>query len=164
MWNLLGVSAFERELLLLKVKRLWNFGSVSKNKRRHKKRHGHNNEFWCLKRIAGPTNHVRRPFYSFQTSKLDIVAVSFFFDASFRWNFFFDFHLTLTANKSGLKPSKLKNYNIFGILRTSAFSWYTLFTKQCLGHTSGKHWEKSVFVSRVLIKNRAFQQGALYCT
>jgi len=29
MWNLLGVSAFERELLLLKVKR--NFGSVSKN-------------------------------------------------------------------------------------------------------------------------------------
>ena len=43
-----------------------------------KKRHGHNIQFWGLKRIAGPTNHVRRPFYSFQTSKLDIVAVSFF--------------------------------------------------------------------------------------
>ena len=34
---------------------------------------------------------------------------------------------TLTANNSGLKPSKLKNYNIFGMLRTSAFSWYTPF-------------------------------------
>ena len=35
-----------------------------------------------------------------------------------------NFHPTLTANNSGLKPSKLKNYNIFGILRTPAFSWY----------------------------------------
>ena len=34
---------------------------------------------------------------------------------------------TLTANNSGLKPSKLKNYHIFGKPRTSAFSWYTLF-------------------------------------
>ena len=34
----------------------------------------------------------------------------------------------------------------------------------CLGHTSGKHWENCVFVSRVFIKNRAFQQGALYRT
>ena len=33
----------------------------------------------------------------------------------------------LTANNSGLKPSKLENYNIFGMLWTSAFSWYTLF-------------------------------------
>ena len=91
-----------------------------------KKRHGHNNEFWCLKRIPGPPNHVRRPWYSFQSSKLDIVAVSFFFNASFPWNFFFNFDLTLTANNSGLKPLKLENYHIFGILRTSAFSWYTL--------------------------------------
>ena len=34
---------------------------------------------------------------------------------------------TLTANKSGLKHSKLKNYHIIGIPRTSAFSWYTPF-------------------------------------
>ena len=34
----------------------------------------------------------------------------------------------------------------------------------CLGHTSGKHREKCVFVSRVFIKNRPFQQGALYRT
>ena len=41
--------------------------------------------------------------------------------------FLFNFHPTLTANKFGLKLSKLKSYNIFGILRTSAFSWYTPF-------------------------------------
>ena len=38
---------------------------------------------------------------------------------------FFNFHPTLTANNSGSKPSKLKNYHIFGIPPTSAFSWYT---------------------------------------
>ena len=43
-----------------------------------KKRHGHNFEFWGLKRIARPANHVWRPCYSFQTPKIDIVAVSFF--------------------------------------------------------------------------------------
>ena len=59
---------------------------------------------------------MRRPCYSFQTSKLNIVAVSSFFDASFPWNFFFNFHQTLTVNNSGLKSSKLENYNIFGIL------------------------------------------------
>ena len=91
------------------------------------KRHGHNFEFWGLKRIARPANHVWRPCYSFQTPKIDIVAVSFFFNAASPENFFFKFHPTLTANNSGLKPSKLKNYHIFGKPRTSAFSWYTLF-------------------------------------
>ena len=43
-----------------------------------KKRHGHNFEFWGLKRIARCPNHVRSPCYSFQTPKIDIVAVSFF--------------------------------------------------------------------------------------
>ena len=92
-----------------------------------KKRHGHNFEFWGLKRIARPANHVWRPCYSFQTPKIDIVAVSFFFNAASPENFFFKFHPTLTANNSGLKPSKLKNYHIFGKPRTSAFSWYTPF-------------------------------------
>ena len=92
-----------------------------------KKRHGHNFEFWGLKRIARPANHVWRPCYSFQTPKIDIVAVSFFFDTASSENFFFKFHPTLTANNSGLKPSKLKNYHIFGMPRTSAFSWYTPF-------------------------------------
>ena len=43
-----------------------------------KKQHSETNEFWGLKRIAGPPNHVRRPCYSFQTQELNIVAVSFF--------------------------------------------------------------------------------------
>ena len=59
-----------------------------------------------------------------QGPKLKIVAVSFFCNASSPLNFFLNFHPTLTANNSGLKPSKLKNYNIFGILRTSALTWY----------------------------------------
>ena len=89
------------------------------------KRHGHNIDFWGLKRIARRPNHVRSPCYSFQTPKIDIVAVSFFLNTASPENFFFKFHPTLTANNSGLKPSKLKNYHIFGMPRTSAFSWYT---------------------------------------
>ena len=34
------------------------------------------------------------------------------------------FEWTLEADNYGLKPLNLKNYNIFGILRTSPFSWY----------------------------------------
>ena len=37
---------------------------------------------------------------------------------------------TLTANNSGLKPSKLKNYHIFRKPWTSAFRWYTLDTSE----------------------------------
>ena len=62
-----------------------------------KKRHGHNNEFWCLKRIAGPTNHVRRPCYSCQAQEINIVAVSFFCDASIPAKKFSEFDHTLTA-------------------------------------------------------------------
>ena len=89
-----------------------------------KKRHGHNNEFWALKRIAGPPNHVRRPCYSFQDPKLNIVAVSFFCNARFYWNFFLKFDPTLSAYNYASKTPNLKNYHIFGILRTSAFTWY----------------------------------------
>ena len=71
-------------------------GPSSKIRGVTKKRHGHNFEFWGLKRIAYRPNHVRRPCYSFQTSKLDIVAVSFFFNASYfrgRTSFFGLVHL-----------------------------------------------------------------------
>ena len=61
-------------------------------------------------------NHVRRPGYSFQAPKIEIVAVSFFCDASFAAKFFSEFDPTLTANNYGLKPSNLKNDHIFGIL------------------------------------------------
>ena len=89
-----------------------------------KKRHGHNNEFWGLKRIAGPANHVWRPGYSFQAPKIEIVAVSFFRNASFPAKNFSEFDPTLTANNFGLKPPNLKNYHIFGIARTFSFTWY----------------------------------------
>ena len=89
-----------------------------------KKRHGHNNEFWGLKRIARPANHVWRPGYSFQATEIDIVAVSFFRNARFTYFFLLKFDLALTAHKYGLKPPNLKNYHIFGIARTSAFTWY----------------------------------------
>ena len=58
----------------------------------------------------------------FQDLKLKIVAVLFFFTALSQLIFFFKFDQTLTANNYGLKPSNLKNYHIFGILRTSAFT------------------------------------------
>ena len=37
--------------------------------------------------------------------------------------FFLKFDSTLTADNSGSKPPNLENYHIFGILRTSAFTW-----------------------------------------
>ena len=89
-----------------------------------KKRHGHNNEFWVLKRIAGPPNHVRRPCYSFQDPQINIVAVSFFCDASFPAKNFSEFDLTLTAYNYGLNPPNLENYHIFGMLWTCPFTWY----------------------------------------
>ena len=48
-----------------------------------KKRHGHDNEFWGLKRIAGRPNHVRRPCYSFWLTKIIIDRVLFFCDTPF---------------------------------------------------------------------------------
>ena len=74
-----------------------------------KKRHGHNIDFWGLKRIARSSNMVGRTCYSFQTSKLKIVAVSFFFDtAYFRWriSFFRLIHLwrPITPVKNVTRP------------------------------------------------------------
>ena len=48
-----------------------------------KKRHGHNFQIWGLKRIAWVVNRVDYTGYSFQTSILKIVAVSFFCNASY---------------------------------------------------------------------------------
>ena len=55
---------------------------VPKNKRCQKKRHGHNFEFSGLKRIAGLVHHMSYLGYSFHAQKIEIVAVSFFFDIS----------------------------------------------------------------------------------
>ena len=89
-----------------------------------KKRHGHNFEFWALLLNQRGTNHVGHTLIQFQASKINIVAVSLFCDASFPAKFFSEFDPTLTANSYGLKPPNLKNYHIFGILRTFSFTWY----------------------------------------
>ena len=120
----LGVGVSKGELLLLKVNRLWNFGSVSKIKRCHKKSHGHNFDFSGLKRITGVFHPISYLGYSFQARKIKIVAV-LFFDASSDPFFLWKFYLTLTANNSPLKSRTPQKYHIFGNLRTSAFSrWY----------------------------------------
>ena len=54
-------------------KKKWVRGGVTK------KRHGHNFDFSGLKRIAKVTHRVDNSCYSFQTRKIKIVAVSFFF-------------------------------------------------------------------------------------
>ena len=68
----------------------------------------------------GP-NHVGAMLIQWRRPKFKIVAVSLFFDTAFgckkNWK-------ALEADNYGLKPLNLKNYNIFGILRTSPFSWY----------------------------------------
>ena len=46
-----------------------------------KKRHDHN-FFFGPKQIARPPNHVRRPGYSFQAPKIDILGVTFFCDTT----------------------------------------------------------------------------------
>ena len=74
-----------------------------------KKRHGHNIDFWGLKRIARSSNMVGRTCYSFQTSKLKIVAVSFFLNTTyFRWriSFFRLIHLwrPITPVKNVTRP------------------------------------------------------------
>ena len=67
-----------------------------------KKRYGHNNEFWALPLNQRGTNHVGPTLIPYQSPKLNIVAVSFFRNASSPYNFFLKFDLTLTANNDGL--------------------------------------------------------------
>ena len=74
-----------------------------------KKRHGHNIDFWGLKRIAWSSNMVGRTCYSFRTSKLKIAAVSFFFNTAYfrgRTSFFRLIHLwrPITPVKNVTRP------------------------------------------------------------
>ena len=48
-----------------------------------KKRHGHNFEFWALPRNQRGTNHIEPTLIPWQSSKLKIVAVSFFLTPPF---------------------------------------------------------------------------------
>ena len=72
---------------------------------------------WGLKRIGRLINYVIKQSYSFQGSKIKIVAVSFF-NTAFLTIFFFIFDPISTANKSTLKTARPKKYHIFGILGT----------------------------------------------
>ena len=89
-----------------------------------KKRHGHNNEFWALPLNQRGTNPIGPTLIQWRRSELKIVAVSFSFNPDFGCQQIWKFEWTLEADNYGLKPLNLKNYNIFGILRTSPFSWY----------------------------------------
>ena len=93
-------------------------GCVPANRQCKKKRHGHNFDFFGLKRIARLLNYVEQPCYSFRTKKIKIVAVSFFCNAAFPSIFFLIFDPTSTANNSTLKTARPKKYHIFGILGT----------------------------------------------
>ena len=78
-----------QSLVKIEEKILWRGGVT-------KKRHGHNIDFWAPKRIARPSHMVGTICYSFRSSKLKIVAVLFFFNASYfrgRTSFFGLVHL-----------------------------------------------------------------------
>ena len=124
-----------------------------------KKRHGHNFQFWALSRNQRGTNHIGPTLIPYQSPKLNIVAVSFFltppllriFSSIFTWLWQ---PITQVKNLQNSKTTTFSESSgrqlSHGIPR--------------LGHTGGNHWEKCVFVSRVSIKNRSFQQGALFRT
>ena len=88
-----------------------------------KKRHGHNFQNFGSKSNQRGTMWVSSTLIRFGAEILKIVAVSFFCNTSALLKKKLKFDSTLTADNSGLKPSKLKNSHIFGILRTSAFGW-----------------------------------------
>ena len=88
-----------------------------------KKRHGHNFQNRGLKRIAGVVNPIDYPCYSFQTSNLKIVAVSFFCYAAFPWIFFLKYNSTLTAIHKDLNHQSHHVLHIFWKLRPCSFTW-----------------------------------------
>ena len=109
-----------QSLVKIEEKNLWRGGVT-------KKRHGHNVEFWGPPSNQRGPNMVGSTLIQWQRSKLKIAAVGFFFTPPSPLIFSFKFDLTLTANNYGLKPSKLKNVNIFRNVRTCSFTWFTLF-------------------------------------
>ena len=84
-----------------------------------KKQHSVNIEFLVPKLKLVKNNPIGYIEFEFRASNLKIGRVLFFCNAYF----FFEFDLTSTAYNYGLKPPNLENYHIFGILRTSAFTW-----------------------------------------
>ena len=77
---------------------------------------------------------------------------------------FFNFHPTLTFNNSGLKPSKLKNYHIFGMPRTSAFSWYTPFRSYIWNSPLNQPSKFKKKVTTPRLKNPSTTNPTIYVT
>ena len=88
-----------------------------------KKRHGRNFQNRGLKRIAGVVNPIDYPCYSFQTSNLKIVAVSFFCNAAFSRILFLKITSNLTASHEDLNHQNHHVLHIFWKLRPCSFTW-----------------------------------------
>ena len=73
--------------------------------------------------LYGVVNPIDYPCYSFQTSNLKIVAVSFFCYAAFPWIFFLKFNSTLTAIHEDLNHQNHHVLHIFWKLRPCSFTW-----------------------------------------
>ena len=124
LWCTAFQRRFKGELLAVKVNRLWNFESVTKNKRCCKKRHGHNFEFSDLSLNQRLGNPLFSALIQRRLWKLKIVAVSFFCNAAFCCWKKLKNDWTLTANNSPLKSRTPKKYHIFGKLWTCSFTWW----------------------------------------
>jgi hypothetical protein len=88
-----------------------------------KKRHGHNFQNFGSKSNQRGTMWVSSTLIRFGAEILKIVAVSFFFNGPSLLFLKLKFELTSGAHNSASKSPNLENYHIFGILRTSAFTW-----------------------------------------
>ena len=89
-----------------------------------KKSHGHNFDLRVSPLIQAHTIPICPTVYQCWSLQIKIVAVGFFLDTDTFQNKYFENDRTLGSNNSGLKPLNLKKYHIFGILWTSAFTWY----------------------------------------
>ena len=97
-------------------------------KRCQKKRHGHNFEFSEPALNQGLKKWVSQALIQWRVWKLKIVAVTIFCDIAY---FSGQQHfccplLALSSNNSPLETPTPKKYDIFGKLRTWAFSWWYL--------------------------------------
>ena len=122
--GLIGFLSFWTGVIAAQSRKKVKFsGPLAKIRGVTKKRHGHNFQNRGLKRIAGVVNPIDYPCYSFQTSNLKIVAVSFFWDAAFPCNFFLKFNSTLTAIHEDLNHQNHHVLHIFWKLRPCSFTW-----------------------------------------
>ena len=122
----LGVGVSKGELLGVKVNRLWKFGSVTKNKRCHKKKTRPQFWFFGLATESAWAPHGGTHTDSVASPKNQNCGRVFFLQhlLILLTDPKFQSLLTLSSNNSPLETPTPKKYDIFGILRTWAFSWW----------------------------------------